>query len=104
MLLANHAEAPPNGLLYLSGAGWDTINPATPRFSDVPPSSPYYTVIETAACYGVVSGYADGSFRPYAQIEAAACRYFRGDYIKQSLAAVGSKDASYFYVQLTLNL
>ena len=26
MLLANHAEAPPNGLLYLSGAGWDTIN------------------------------------------------------------------------------
>ena len=44
------------------------------------------------------------TFRPYAQIEAAACRYFRGDYIKQSLAAVGSKDASYFYVQLTLNL
>ena len=44
------------------------------------------------------------TFRPYAQIEAGACRYFRGDYIKQSLAAVGSKDASYFYVQLTLNL
>jgi hypothetical protein len=44
------------------------------------------------------------TFKPYAQIEAGACRYFRGDYIKQSLAAVGSKDASYFYVQLTLNL
>lgn len=44
------------------------------------------------------------TFRPYAQIEAAACRYFRGDYIKQSLAAVGSKDANYVYVQLTLNL
>jgi hypothetical protein len=44
------------------------------------------------------------TFKPYAQIEAAACRYFRGSYIKQSLAAVGSKDASYFYVQLTLNL
>lgn len=44
------------------------------------------------------------TFKPYAQIEAAACRYFRGDYIKQSLAAVGSKDASYFYVQLTVNL
>jgi|tagenome__1003787_1003787.scaffolds.fasta_scaffold20447577_2 hypothetical protein len=26
MLLANHAEVPPSGLLYLSGAGWDTIN------------------------------------------------------------------------------
>lgn len=44
------------------------------------------------------------TFRPYAQIEAGASRYFRGDYIKQSLAAVGSKDASYFYLQLTLNL
>lgn len=44
------------------------------------------------------------TFRPSAQIEAAACHYFRGDYIKQSLAAVGSKDANYFYVQLTLNL
>jgi hypothetical protein len=44
------------------------------------------------------------TFRPYAQIEAGACRYFRGDYIKQSLAAVGSKDASYYYVQFTLNL
>jgi hypothetical protein len=44
------------------------------------------------------------TFQPCAQIEVAACRYFRGDYIKQSLAAVGSKDATYCYVQLTLNL
>lgn len=44
------------------------------------------------------------TFKPYAQIEAAACHYFRGDYIKESLAAVGSKDANYIYVQLTLNL
>ncbi|HZP58683.1 MAG TPA: alginate export family protein [Opitutaceae bacterium] len=44
------------------------------------------------------------TFLPCAQIEAAACHYFRGDYIKQSLRAVGSKDANYFYVQLTLNL
>lgn len=44
------------------------------------------------------------TFKPYAQIEAAACHYFRGGYIKQSLAAVGSKDASYGYVQFTLNL
>jgi len=44
------------------------------------------------------------TFRPYAQIEVGASRYFRGDYIKQSLAAVGSKNASYVYLQLTLNL
>jgi hypothetical protein len=44
------------------------------------------------------------TFRPYAQIEAAVAHYYRGNYIKQSLAAVGSKDAGYYYVQLTLNL
>jgi hypothetical protein len=42
--------------------------------------------------------------KPYAQVEAGASHYFRGQYIKQSLSAVGSKDASYFYLQLTLTL
>jgi hypothetical protein len=36
MLLANHAEAPPNGLLYVSGAGWDTINVGAPLPPEVP--------------------------------------------------------------------
>jgi hypothetical protein len=44
------------------------------------------------------------TFRPYAQIEAGVARYYRGDYIKQSLAAVGSKNANYVYLQLTVNL
>ncbi len=44
------------------------------------------------------------TFKPYAQIEANVSRYIRGDYIKQSLANVGSKDANYYYIQLTLNL
>jgi Alginate export len=44
------------------------------------------------------------TFRPYAQLEVATAHYFRGDYIQQSLATVGSKDASYYYVQVTLNL
>ncbi|WP_438483235.1 alginate export family protein [Oleiharenicola lentus] len=44
------------------------------------------------------------TFTTYAQLEVGMSHYFRGDYIKQSLAAVGSKDASYCYVQLTLNL
>ena len=47
---------------------------------------------EWRTCLDLVAAW---TFRPYAQIEAAACRYFRGDYVKQSLAAVGSKDASY---------
>jgi hypothetical protein len=44
--------------------GWDILNPAIPTFVDVPPGSPFYTYIETAVCRGVVSGYADHTFRP----------------------------------------
>ena len=44
------------------------------------------------------------TFTPSTTLELGLSHYFRGDYIKESLAAVGSKDASYCYVQLTLNL
>jgi hypothetical protein len=37
MLLANHAEVPPNGLLYLTGAGWDTINVRGEPPEEAPP-------------------------------------------------------------------
>lgn len=36
----------------------------TPTFSDVAPGSAFYDYVETAAGRGIVSGYADGSFRP----------------------------------------
>lgn len=42
---------------------------------------------------------------PSTQIEVGVSRYFRGDYIKESLADNGgSKDAKYAYIQFTLNL
>ncbi len=41
---------------------------------------------------------------PSAQLELGVSHYFRGEYIKQSLSNVGSKDASYMYFQITLNL
>jgi hypothetical protein len=37
-------------------------------------------------------------------IEAGAGHFFRGDYVRESLSKVGSKDADYLYVQATLNL
>lgn len=40
----------------------------------------------------------------YALVEAGAAHYFRGDYIKESLRNSGSHDASYAYLQVTLNL
>ena len=49
----------------IAGAvGWTLVAPATPHFTDVPRSDPFYAVIETAYAHGIVSGYADGAFRP----------------------------------------
>jgi hypothetical protein len=45
--------------------GWPTINPTIPTFSDVPTNHPFYVFVETAANHGVISGYADGTFRPF---------------------------------------
>jgi len=43
-------------------------------------------------------------FIPSTQLEVGVSRYFRGNYIKQSLAIPGSKNANYVYVQVTLSL
>lgn len=48
----------------------------------------------------IVVGWA---FTPSAQLEIGLSRYFRGDYIKESLSAVGSKDAHYGYLQTNFN-
>jgi hypothetical protein len=44
--------------------GWALWNPPVLRFSDVLPASTFYEYIETAVCHGVLTGYADGTFRP----------------------------------------
>ena len=44
--------------------GWTLINPPTPTFSDVPITHAFYTYVETAFNQGILSGYADGTFRP----------------------------------------
>src|SRR5262249_23940675 len=54
--------------MAMNGVGWNTIHPAVPTFSDVPTTDTYYDVIETAVCYGVISGYADGTFREGANV------------------------------------
>ncbi len=50
--------------MVVNGAGWDLINPTTQTFTDVPPNAPFYAEIQTAVCYGVISGYDDRTFRP----------------------------------------
>ena len=44
---------------------WPQIDPVDPHFSDVPVDHPFYVFIETAFSHGVISGYADGTFRPF---------------------------------------
>jgi hypothetical protein len=46
------------------GLGLRLVNPAQGHFTDVPPGSPFYTYIETAYARGIISGYADHTFRP----------------------------------------
>jgi hypothetical protein len=58
---------------------WQIVSPTTPTFTDVPPGSAFYEYIETVVCHGVVSGYADQTFRPgnnaiRAQIAKIVCR------------------------------
>ena len=43
---------------------WPLLDPPTPSFTDVLPTSPYYTYVETARAHALISGYGDGTFRP----------------------------------------
>jgi hypothetical protein len=48
----------------------------------------------------VVASYA---ITRYAQLEAGYGHFFRGDYIEDSLSAIGSQDADWFYIQAVFN-
>jgi plastocyanin len=50
--------------IVVVAADWALENPPTPTFSDVPTTDPFYTYIETAYCHEIITGYADGTFRP----------------------------------------
>ena len=44
--------------------GWAIDVIGGPHFSDVPESQTFYPFVETAYNRGIISGYADGTFRP----------------------------------------
>ncbi|HMA33382.1 MAG TPA: S-layer homology domain-containing protein, partial [Chloroflexia bacterium] len=48
-----------------------TATPCAISFTDVQPSDYFYTPVLYLACHGVISGYADGTFRPFAQTTRA---------------------------------
>jgi len=68
--------------IVVVAAQWALINPTTPAFSDVPVEHPFYTYVETAYCHQIITGYADGTFRPAnnatrAQISKIVCEAVR---------------------------
>jgi len=64
--------------IVVVAAQWPLENPPTPTFSDVAIGSTFYEYVETAVCHGIITGYADGTFRPgnnatRAQISKIVC-------------------------------
>ena len=57
--------------MLVGALGWPLATPASPTFSDVPPTFWGYAYIETAVAHGVISGYPDGTFRPAADLTRA---------------------------------
>jgi hypothetical protein len=45
-----------------------TVTSCSITFGDVPPANTFYPYIQCLACRGIISGYADGTFRPYSNI------------------------------------
>ena len=62
--------------------GYAPSVPDQPTFIDVPLTHPFYSYIETAAANGIVSGYADHTFRPDANVT-------RGQLAKIDVKAAG---------------
>jgi hypothetical protein len=50
--------------IIVSARSWSIDTTGGPHFTDVPTASTFYTYIETAFKHQILSGYADGTFRP----------------------------------------
>ena len=62
------AGAPP---ATASPPGTPLVPPCSPGFSDVPPDAYYAAAVQHLVCAGILSGYADGTFRPAALVTRA---------------------------------
>lgn len=57
--------------IVVMAEGWPINTAGGPHFSDVPPSNPFYTYVETAYLRGAIAGYGNGTFQPNANITRA---------------------------------
>ncbi len=78
----------------MSAAGWPLLNPANPTFEDVLPGSAFYAFVETASCYGIISGYTCGGV-------AEPCGVGNRPYFRQNNNAIRGQIAKIVYGALT---
>jgi hypothetical protein len=50
--------------IVVEAMNWDIDTSGGPHFTDVPTTDTFYDYIETAYNRGIISGYADNTFRP----------------------------------------
>lgn len=62
--------------LYRFSGGTGFEPPTTPTFTDVPVDNPFFAEIEWLASTGVTTGYADGTFQPWAPVDRSAMAAF----------------------------
>jgi hypothetical protein len=88
---------------------WVIIDPANPTFTDVLRDNTFYTYIETAVQRQVISGYGDGTFRPYnyvtrgqvCKIIAIAQRWVIIDPVDPRFTDVGVDNPFYVFIETT---
>ena len=49
--------------IVVGAQGWTITTTGGPHFTDVPATNPFYPFVETAFAHGIISGYADNTFR-----------------------------------------
>jgi hypothetical protein len=82
-----------------------TATVCTVTYTDVDVNNPFYSYIHCLACRGIVSGYADGTFRPYNNITRAQiakilvnAAHLQGDPGSQAFADVPAAHPFYSYI------
>ena len=85
--------------MAVDGLGIATLTPLTPSFSDVPTTHAFYRWIEGAAAEEIISGYADGTFRPSNYISREQTNSILGLYLSQHeiqmTGSIAGDDADY---------
>ena len=77
--------------MVVDGFGVAPANPASPTFRDVARGSTFYTWIEGGAAAGLISGYADGTYKPNSNISRQQSNSILGAYLsKRELSTTGS--------------